>query len=58
LVSLQTDNFFCLFVSKQANDKIPLHDEQMVNGLRKIASASVLHFPFETAAYISIETTA
>jgi hypothetical protein len=31
-----------------------LHNKQMVNRLRKIAWASVLHFPFETAAYIYI----
>jgi hypothetical protein len=29
-----------------------LHDEQMINGLRKIAWASIFHFTFETAVYI------
>jgi hypothetical protein len=51
LVHLQTDNFVCFFVSEPTNDKLPFHDEQMENGLKKIG-ASVFCFPFETAAYV------
>jgi hypothetical protein len=52
LVRLQMDNF-CLFLRKQMDrlTNFRLHNEQTVNGLRKIASTSVFHFPFETPAY-------
>jgi hypothetical protein len=43
------------FVSSSTNGRMAnfrLHEEQSVNGLRKIAWASVFRFSFETAAYI------
>jgi hypothetical protein len=39
----------CFFANKRTNDKLPLHEEQTVNGLRKMAWASVFCFLFETA---------
>jgi hypothetical protein len=55
LVHLQIDNFY-LFLRKQTDKEknFRLHDEQMVNGLRKIAWTSVFRFPFETTAFIQI----
>ncbi len=50
LVRLQTDNFHMFL--RQQMDKTTnnfLHDEQMVNGLRKIAWASVFRFPFDVS---------
>jgi hypothetical protein len=48
LFCLQTDNFR-LFLRKQTEQKTNfcLYDEQTVNGIRKIARASVFRFPFE-----------
>jgi hypothetical protein len=36
LVRLQTDTFPLFLRNKLTNEKLPLHDEQTVNGLRKI----------------------
>jgi hypothetical protein len=47
-------NRYHLFVSLSRNGQMTnfrFHDEQTVNGLRKIVWASVFCFPFEMAAY-------
>jgi hypothetical protein len=50
LVRLQTDNFRFLFLTNGETIIFRFHDEQTVNGLRKIAWASVFRFPSEAAA--------
>ncbi len=37
---LQTDNLHLFFCNKRTNDSIHLHDEQTINGLRKIKAIS------------------
>jgi hypothetical protein len=56
LFRLQTENFrFVSFSSKNGQTtNLRLHDKQSVNRLWKTAWASVFHFPFKMAAYISI----
>jgi hypothetical protein len=42
LVRFKTDNFhLCFFIKKRTNTNFNLHDKQTVNGLSKIAWASV-----------------
>jgi hypothetical protein len=55
LVHLQIDNLY-LFLRNQTDKEknFRLHDEQTVNGLRRIAWASVFRFSFETTAFIQI----
>jgi hypothetical protein len=53
LIRFQTDNFRSILLNKRTNDKLPLHDEQTVNGFRKIALASVVHFPFDVSTSMS-----
>jgi hypothetical protein len=51
LVRLQAITFVRSFVNKQANKNFCLHDEQMVNGLRKTARRA--RFPLDVSMSMS-----
>ncbi len=45
----------CFFANNRKMTILRLHDEQTVNGLRKITWASVFCLPFEMATYLQVQ---